>query len=160
MATLLENFFYYLRRIIPVFSSKKKSKMITSAFLLIAFFISVSQWITCPSSSPISNLITTEQCNFTGFSSTSVYSVLTGIISNSLYYMYGLSGSISGWTIRRINPDGSLNWMINISSFTPIMTGFSVDDNELYAYVANLANPLDVARLSAVTGGIIDVQRL
>ena len=44
-------------------------------------------------------------------------------------------------------------------SFLPILKSFSVDALEQYVYVAFYNNPLDVVRLGADTGSIVDAQR-
>ena len=44
-------------------------------------------------------------------------------------------------------------------SFSPIMKSLSVDTLEQYVYVAGLASILDVVRLGAVSGAIVDAQR-
>ena len=41
----------------------------------------------------------------------------------------------------------------------PILKSLSVDTLEQYVYVASNANPLDVVRLGAGTGTIVDAQR-
>ena len=44
-------------------------------------------------------------------------------------------------------------------SFFPIQKSLSVDTLEQYVYAASLSNPLDVVRLAAGTGAIVDAQR-
>ena len=44
-------------------------------------------------------------------------------------------------------------------SFSPIMKSLSVDTLEQHVYVASRVNPLDVVRLGAGTGAIVDAQR-
>ena len=43
-------------------------------------------------------------------------------------------------------------------SFPPIVQSLSVDSSEQYVYVASITNPLDVVRLGAGTGAIVDAQ--
>ena len=43
--------------------------------------------------------------------------------------------------------------------FQPIIKSLSIDTNEQYVYVAGATNPLDVVRLGAGTGAIVDAQR-
>ena len=44
-------------------------------------------------------------------------------------------------------------------SFNPIMKSLSVGTSEQHVYVARNNNPLDVVRLGAGTGAIVDAQR-
>ena len=44
-------------------------------------------------------------------------------------------------------------------SFHPTVKGLSVDTSEQHVYVAGYTNPLDVARLGAGSGAIVDAQR-
>ena len=62
------------------------------------------------------------------------------------------------WAIRKTNSDGSLAWVAALS-FEPILDSLSVDTLEQIVYVAGLTNPLDVVRLRADTGSIVDAQR-
>ena len=66
--------------------------------------------------------------------------------------------STINWAIRKISQDGSLEWTAAFSSDI-IMKGLAVDSIEMYAYVGWYANPLDVIRLSATSGALIDAQR-
>ena len=43
-------------------------------------------------------------------------------------------------------------------SFNPIINSLSVDVLEQHAYVGSYKNPLDVVRLGAGTGAIVDAQ--
>ena len=61
------------------------------------------------------------------------------------------------WAIRKTNPDGSLAWMA-VLSLIPIVKSLSVDTLEQNVYAARLSNPLDVVRLGASTGSIVDAQ--
>ena len=61
--------------------------------------------------------------------------------------------------IRKLNSDNTLSWMASISFF-PIKRGLAVDPKEQYVWLASYTNPLDVARMLASTGAIVDAQRL
>ena len=43
-------------------------------------------------------------------------------------------------------------------SFYPTVKSLTVDTSEQYVYVAKYSNPLDVVRLGADTGAIVDAQ--
>ena len=62
------------------------------------------------------------------------------------------------WAIRKTNPDGSLAWVAALS-LDPIIKSLSIDTLEQYVYVGSRTNPLDVVRLGAGTGAIVDAQR-
>ena len=64
----------------------------------------------------------------------------------------------NNWAIRKTNPDDSLAWMAALS-LKPIEKSLSVDILEQIVYVASYTIPLDVVRLGAGTGTIVDAQR-
>ena len=45
-------------------------------------------------------------------------------------------------------------------SFLPTLKSLTLDNSEQYVYFGSNSNPLDVVRLSATTGSIVDAQRL
>ena len=157
MSSLIKNSNNNSRRVFPLFSSKKTCKITKSAvILLILYLITTSNWSTCPSSSSTSNPITSEQCSFSTYTDTQTYNVVLGPVSASLYYMYRISTPINQ-AIRKTNPDGSLAWIAALS-LNPIVKSFSVDTLEQHVYVASYNNPLDVVRLGAGAGSIVDAQ--
>ena len=156
MSSLIKNSNNNSRRVFPVLSSKKAWKMTKwSIILSILCLINMIHWSTCPSSS--SNTITSEQCSFSGYTNTYTRNVVSGPVSASLYYLYNINTSTDKWVIRKANPDGSLAWMAALS-FYSIITSLSVDTLEQHVYVAFYNNPLDVVRLGAGTGSIVDAQ--
>ena len=147
------------RWVYPLLPSIKTWKMIKWAvMLLILCLITKIHWSTCPSSSSTSNTITTEQGSFAGYTSAQTCNVVLGPVSDSLYYQHGIYTSVNKWAIRKTNPDGSLAWIAALS-LPSIMKSLSVDTLEQYVYVASHTNPLDVVRLGAGTGAIVDAQR-
>ena len=158
MSSLLKDSNNNSRRVFALLSSKKTWK-ITKWLIIVSILclITTSHWSTCPSSSTISNTITSDQCSFSGYTYTETYNVALGPVSASLYYLYLINAPIN-WAIRKINPDGSLAWMTALS-FQPIMKSLSVDALEQHVYAAGFTIPLDVVRLGAGTGSIVDAQR-
>ena len=147
----------WINRIASLYSSKKALKMILIAFMII-YWITESNCSTWPSSGSNSNAITSEQCSFTGYTITYAYSVASGQVTNSLYYLYDIYLSPStNWAIRKVNQDESLAWMAAIS-LNPIEKSLTVDILEQYVYVASYTSQLDVVRLLSTTGAIIDAQ--
>ena len=157
MSISFEHIIYQFRGILLSCSFKKWSKMIIWVALMLIWFNSLCHWFTCSASSSNSYLITSDQCSFTGFTTTKTWSVISSPVSNSLYYSYSLYLSSYVTAIRKINQDGSLAWMAALS-FNPIMKSLAVDALELYAYVSYLNYPLIVVRLEASTGSIVDSQ--
>ena len=144
------------RRVFALLSSKKTCKITNWAIILsILCLITTINWSTCPSST--SNTITSDQCSFSTYTSTTTFNVVLGPVSASLYYLYQISFP-SKWVIRKTNPDGSLAWMAALSP-QPIVKSLSVDTLEQHVYVASKTNPLDVVRLGTGTGSIVDSQR-
>ena len=159
MSNLLKDCNNNSRRLIALLSSKKTYKMIKWVIILsILCLISTSHWSTCPSSSSSSNVITSEQYIFSEYTNTFTNKVALGPVSASLYYLYYVSTPGSNWAIRKTNPDGSLAWVAALSLY-PVKKSLSVDTLEQYVYVASFTNPMDVTRLGAGTGAIVDAQR-
>ena len=159
MSAQLENSSINYRRVFLLLPSNKTRKMTKWAvILMILWLITSSHWSTCPSSSSTSNTITSEQFSFSTYANTKTYNVVLGPVSVSLYYLYYISTPGNKWAIRKTNPDGSLAWMAALS-FEPTMKSLSVDALEQYVYVVVNTSPLDVVRLGASAGSIVDAQR-
>ena len=159
MSSLLKDSNNNYRRVFPLRSSKKTCKTSKWAIILsILSLITTSYWSTCPSSSTTSNTITSDQCSFSGYSDTQTYNVALGPVSASLYYLYFIDTPSNNWAIRKVNPDGSLAWMAALK-FWSLLKSLSVDTLEQHVYVASISDPLDVVRLGAGTGAIVDAQR-
>ena len=62
MSFPLKHAHYLPRNVLPLLSLKTIWKIYTWVVLIIACFIPVSYWSTCPSSNSISNSITSDQC--------------------------------------------------------------------------------------------------
>ena len=158
MSSLINNFDDNSRRALYLLTSKKIWKMtLWAVILLIVCLIATSQWSICSSSTSTSNAITSEQCSFSEYTSTKTYNVASGTVSSSLYYLFVISTPYN-WAIRKANPNGSSTWIAALS-LNPIVKSLSVDTLELYVYVASYFNPLNVVRLGAETGAIVDAQR-
>ena len=81
--------------------------------------------------------------------------------TQSIYIIIKYSQSVrspgANWAIRKTKPDGSLAWMAAFS-FVAILKSLSVSTLEQTVYVASNTNPLNVVRLRADTGAIVDAQ--
>ena len=158
MSILLKDSNNNCRIVFALLSSKKTCKISKWAIILsILCLINNIHWSTCPSSNTTSNTITSDQCSFSGYANTETYNVALGPVSASLYYLYYIF-TPHNWAIRKTNPDGSLAWMTALS-LEPILKSLSVDTLEQHVYVAKRTNPLDVVKLGASTGSIVDAQR-
>ena len=114
---------------------------------------------TCPPSVPSSATITTEQCNFSGYSGTQAFRVAVGPVSNSLYYSYQLNTPSASATIRRVNASGSQTWMASLA-FDPVVKSLSVDAAEQCVYLARNSNPSLVVRFSTSDGSLVSQHQL
>ena len=158
MSSLLKDSNNNSRRVFALLPSKKTYKIAKWAvILLIVCLITSIQWSTCHSSSSTLNTITSEQCSFSGYAATQIFNMALGPVSASLYYLYYVYTPYN-WAIRRTNPDGSIAWMAAYS-FQPTVKSLTIDTLEQHVYVAGWTNPLDVVRLGADTGSIVDAQR-
>lgn len=112
----------------------------------------------CPASVSSLSAITEEQFSFTGYSSTTTYAVERGAVSNSLYYSLEIN-SPKGTVIRRVNADGTQNWLVSFA-FESIIKSLSIDSTEQNVYFWSRTNPIVVLRLSASNGAIVSQNQL
>ena len=117
------------------------------------------QTATCPSSVSPSLATTTEQYNFSEYTTTEGYGVTVGPVSGSLYYMYHLSTPSDAATVRKVDPSGSQTWMASFA-FYPTVKSLSVDVVEQSVYLASFTDPTDVLKLAASDGSIVSQHRL
>ena len=118
---------------------------------VLALSICSVQTATCPSSVLYSAATTTEQCNFTGYTTTETFGIVGGPVSNSLYYLYRLNLPSYSAAIRRVDASGSQTWMASFV-FDPIVKSLSVDAAEQSVYLATSTATLGVLKLSTRDG--------
>ena len=127
--------------------------------ILIMFLVFNLCWTkTCPTTTTNSNVITSDQWSFTGFSTTRNYGVASGTVSKSLYISYAIYTPNNG-ALRKVNPDDSVAWMTTIP-FIPSVKSLTVDLYEQNVYFASWGGSLTVWRLQANTGAMLDAQLL
>ena len=131
--------------------------MMIGLFMLALSICSV-QTATCPSSVPSSAAMTTEQYSFLGYT-TYTDGIAAGPVSNSLYYLYGLSSTPIMAAVRKVDASGSQTWMASFA-FDPIIKSLSVDAAEQSVYLASYTNPLVVLKLAASGGSIVSQHQL
>ena len=158
MDALLDIFNNLSSRVFSLLWSKKTTKMAMLIFLMMTCVISLCNWFTCPASSSTTNTITSEQFSFSSYSSSKSYNVVSGTVTNSLYFSYLIS-TPNNWAIRKINKDSTSAWMTSLS-FDLIQNSLTVDDSESYIYVGSYTDMLEVVRLASGTGALVDAQRL
>ena len=110
--------------------------------------------LTCPSSSSKTNVISTEKFTFV----TDIYGVLgliAGPVSHSMYYLY--SNLHYNTTLRKLNQDNSIAWMISLNT-TAQQKSLSIDSGENNIYF--IWGSLVVWRFSTSTGAIVDAKGL
>ena len=112
-----------------------------------------------PSSVPSSAATTTEQCSFTGYSTTYTYGVVVGPVSSSLYYLYFIS-TPNSTVVRKVDASGSQTWMASFAALYPAAKGMSVDAAEQSMYLASHTNPVVVIKMAASTGSIVSQHQL
>ena len=104
----------------------------------------------------LSSSVTTQQDSFSGYSPNYAYSVALGSSSKSLYVLENPSASNTA-VVRKIKTDDSVSWMAAVS-LTPNAQGLTVDATETNVYITSSSNPLNVWRLLASTGSVVDAQ--
>ena len=140
----------------PKLLSLSFRSLIIYLFLLAGGIQSIQSY-TCPNSIPSSSATIKELCSFSTFSSTFTYRTVEGPMSSNAYYLYQLASSNTA--IRKVDSLGSEIWLDSFI-FKPIMKSFAVDSTEQFVYLASLNSPLEVLRLSAENGVIINLNKL
>ena len=144
-----------------LFPIPKLSQVPKMIFLL---FLLVNVWYnsTCPVSTSDPSAISTVQDKFSGRTNTYTHSVKLGPVSKSLYYIHPIVVSsppdVYNAALRKINLDNSLSWVTSIP-LDPLMKSLTIDSTEQHVYFGSFKDPLDVCRLSADTGIVVDSQR-
>ena len=72
------------------------------------------------------------------------------------YFRYSIpcAGCPDATVIRRINPNGTLNWM-TIFTFIPLMKSLALDPQEQSVYYARNTNPINIIKANSSTGNTI-----
>ena len=110
--------------------------------------------LTCPSSGSKSNVISTEKFTFAeGYNE--VLGLIAGPVSHSMYYLYNTYSSNT--TLRKLNQDNSIAWMISLNT-TALHKSLSIDSGENNIYL--ILNKFNVWRFSTSTGAFVDAQGL
>ena len=147
---------YHYWRILNQFFSRKKLFLPIFIAIMISL-VPLSCWATCKTSNSNSYVITSVEDSFPTFTLAWTYGIVSSITSNYMYFLYKVAMTESS-IVRKVNIDGSSAWM-SIISFEPIIKSLALDASEQYIYFASFTAPMDVARLSANSGGIVDAQR-
>ena len=113
---------------------------------------------TCANSASNVKAIFEQIDSFSGYSSSTIWRVISGPISNSLYYSYAINSPYLAVT-RRINLDGTLAWMAAYS-FTPDGNSLSIDSQEQNLYLISQTSPTVVVKLQALDGVFSSAQSL
>ena len=136
----------------------KKSFQLPLVVLVLLLLINFGSWYTCPSTVASTNAITSNQFSFSGISNWLALGVTTSSTSNSLYFLYQVYFPGPYAVIRKLNSDDTVAWMAAVV-FWPIIKSVVVSANEQYVFFGSASTPLNVIRLSASSGAIIDQQQ-
>ena len=140
-------------------SNNRRFKWKIYLLILLSWLLKWFWSSTCSSSVSSANAITSKQVAFSSYSSDVIQSVVQGEVSNCLYYMHSLSSSSSVEVVIKMNPDDTVSWATSVL-FSPLGSSLSVSLDEQYVYLGNSGTTLEVWRIMASTGNIIDTQNL
>ena len=146
------------RQILQLKSPGQCFQTLIVGLFMLAWSICSVQTATCPSSVPSSSATTTEQCNFSGYTTTQTYGIAVGPVSSSLYYLYFISTPASA-VVRKVDATGSQAWMASFI-FDLISKSLSVDATEQNVYLASYPDPLVVLKLATSSGSILAQHQL
>ena len=134
-------------------------KVINLALCLLVINISMVQTAICPKSVPSSASKTTEQSTFSGSTSTYVFAVIGDPVSNSLYYLYGITITIVKTVLQKVDASASQTWLASFAFQSNTMS-LSLDEAKQNVYLASSTSSLTVLKLSASNGAIVSQQLL
>ena len=149
----------FKRQILQLKSPRQCFQTLIVGLFMLAWSICSAQSATCPSSVPISAATITEQCNFSGYTTTQTSGIAVGPVSNSLYYLYSIYTPISTAAVRKVDSSGSQTWMASFA-LEPIAKSLSVDATEQSVYIASFTNELVVLKLATSDGSIVTQHQL
>ena len=109
----------------------------------------------CIGSTLNSTEVSIEKWSFTSYSSSYVYGVVSGKVSNCLYYLLRAYNSDTA-IIRKVNTDLTQAWMTSYL-FTSYANSISVDLTEANVYIGIASN---VMRLNTSTGALVSINSL
>ena len=112
----------------------------------------------CSNLTPNSTIITSEQCKFSGYTTTRTYGVATSQTSNNLYYLH-LIDPPTGAVVRKVDSSGTQIWMASFQ-LDPQRKSLIVDLNEQSVYLAIYSLTLAVLNLNTNSGGVNSQQSL
>ena len=136
----------------------KRSFQLPLVILILLLLINMGSWYTCPATVASTNALTSNQFSFSGISSTLALGVTTSSTSSNLYFLYQVFSPGPYAVIRKVNSADTVAWMAAVV-FWPIIKSVVVSANEQYVFFGSASTPLNVIRLSATSGVIIDQQQ-
>ena len=134
------------------------NKYLLTAICFALMWIGSCSSSTCSSSVPSSADLTTWQWSFQSYTQTLAHRIVSGPVSNCLYYLFYIS-TPANVVIRKLNVDGNLNWMASFN-FGVNYKSLAIDNSEQNVYISSRTSPLTVVRMYASTGEIQDQQAL
>ena len=129
-------------------------KMFIISICIFAASFPLIRAITCPSSVSNSSATIVEQCSFQAYDSASIEWVASGLVSNSLFYLYKLSAASNDAAVRKVDSSGVQKWMASFQQW-PSMKSLSVDASEQQVYLSTYSLQIIILILSASNGGIV-----
>ena len=118
-------------------------KIFILALCLLAINIPMVQTTICPNSVPSSASKTTEKFTFSGSTSTYVFGVIGDPVSNSLYYLYGITITTVRTVLQKVDASGSQTWLASFV-FQSCMKSLSLDEAKQNVYLASSTSSLAV----------------
>ena len=91
---------------------------------------------------------------------TTAFTIATGPISSSMYYLYSLTSSSGTYcTVRKVDSDESQVWM-SVFNFEPVKKCLFINQVEDKVFIASHTNPIQIAILKAIDGSVESGQML
>ena len=132
--------------------------LISILVVIALLFGYANQQIWSPSVSS-SNAIIREQYYLSGVSDFRAYDVLSGTVSDNIYYLDVSYVSPNRVVVRKVNTDNSLIWIAAFSGISAVK-GLALDLNEINVYFVYYASYLSIFKLNASDGSLVFVKNL
>ena len=116
-----------------------------------------ADWLKWSSSETNSSAIVTQQNSFSTYISTFNFGVISGPVTNTIYYMYYAYNPDSGM-ITKTDSSSNLIWLASVL-LNVIKKSLAIDSLEQTLYFATNSNPMIIFRLNTTDEAILKLFR-
>ena len=142
-----------------LWTKKKKLKNKCVLLSIILAIMPIINWLAWPSSGSWVNSINRVQNYLSGISDLRTYNLLSGTVTDCIYYLEASFSSPNKIILRKENSDNSLAWITSFAGI-PSVKGFELDSNELNIYIGWHGFILSILNINTENGSLIFAKNL